>query len=440
VGHAFVTTSSKLIHNGYARALVALAVACAVLATVPPAGAHAAPKVRFGLTDDAWITDGPGTLGWRLRHLEAMGVQIVRYAVRWDQVAARKPARATDPRDPAYDWSTPDKVLRGLRRHHIEAIVQLVGTPSWANGGRTFNYAPTSRSTFAEFATAAAHRYSSVHRWLIWNEPNQVRWLRPTSAVVYTKRLLNPAYTAIHRVIPGAAVAGGGTAPRGATGGVSPILWLIRMARAHAKLDAYAHNPYPLNPHLETPYSGPCPGCATITMGTIGRLVRLVSHNFPRARIWLTEYGYQTNPPDPFLGVSPDLQARYASEGAYVAYRTPRVDVLIHFLYEDEPELGRFQSGLTTVSGARKPALAAFELPLAETRRRGTTTWLWGQLRAPGAGDDAVIERQAGSGWQVVARVRTHGSRIFRWRGRLAVGTVIRLRAGGLAGAPFPIE
>jgi hypothetical protein len=175
-------------------------------------------------------------------------------------------------------------------------------------------------------------------------------------------------------------------------------------------------------------------------MGTIERLVRLVARNFPRARIWLTEYGYQTNPPDPFLGVSPDLQARYASEGSYVAYRTARVDVLIHFLYADEPELGRFQSGLVTVKGVRKPALAAFELPLAETRRRGAITWLWGELRAPAAGKVAVIERQAGLGWQTVVRIRTHGRRIFAWHGRLPAGAVVRLRGGRLVGSPFPIE
>jgi len=47
----------------------------------------------------------------------------------------------------------------------------------------------------------------------------------------------------------------------------------------------------------------------TITMATINKLVSLVSRSFPRARIWLTEYGYQSNPPDKLLGVSLPLQA-----------------------------------------------------------------------------------------------------------------------------------
>ena len=61
-------------------------------------------------------------------------------------------------------------------------------------------------------------------------------------------KLLNPAYAALHAVVPGVAVAGGVTAPRGSTGGVSPVAWIRGMKAAGAHLDAYAHNPYPLNP------------------------------------------------------------------------------------------------------------------------------------------------------------------------------------------------
>ena len=249
--------------------------------------------------------------------------------------------------------------------------MQLNGAPTWANGGRPANYAPTSATTFRDFATAAATRYSWVKRWLIWNEPNQVRWLRPTSASVYTTRLLNPAYLAIHHVISGALVAGGGTAPRGSTGGVSPVAWLTGMRAAHARLDAYAHNPYPLDPKRESPFHGGCANCTTITMATINRLVSLVGRNFPRARIWLTEYGYQTNPPDRLLGVSPALQARYVGEASYVAYRTSRVDMLIHFLVRDEPNIARFQSGVLTLAGKAKPAYGAYQLPLARDRTHG---------------------------------------------------------------------
>ena len=415
---------------------IVLAIAAASLG-VPHA--RAASSVRYGLTDDAWLLDGGGTLESRLTQLDTLGVQVVRFSVRWDQVAPTRPAVPTDPADPAYVWGKNDAVLDGLRAHGISVVIQLVGTPAWANGGKAANVAPTSGTAFASFATAAANRYSWVKRWLIWNEPNQVRWLRPPSASVYTTRLLNPGYTAIHAAIPGAEVAGGGTAPRGSSGGVSPVAWILGMHAAHARLDAYAHNPYPLDPKRETPFKGGCAYCKTITMATIGKLVTLVTRNFGAARIWLTEYGYQSNPPDKFLGVSLALQARYIGEGAYAAYHTPRVDLLIHFLFQDEPNLARFQSGLVTLAGAQKPAFNAFELPLAEISRSRTTTSLWGELRAPAAGSSAELEQRVGTQWRPVAALGPNTSGFFHWSGTLARGTVVRVHSGAVVGASVTI-
>ena len=92
-------------------------------------------------------------------------------------------------------------MLNGLRGRGIPAVVGIVGSPSWANGGRTTNFAPGA-SSFAGFARAAATRYRWVRQWLMWNEPNQARWLRPTSPSVYVRQILNPGYAAIHAVIP----------------------------------------------------------------------------------------------------------------------------------------------------------------------------------------------------------------------------------------------
>jgi hypothetical protein len=419
-------------------ALVALATLVLIGAVATPR-ANAATGVKYGLTDDAWLLDGPGTLEQRLARLDLLGVRVVRFTVRWNEVAAKRPTVAKDPTDPAYDWAADDQVLDGLHAHGIDVVLQLVGTPSWANGERASNWAPLSASTFRSFATAAASRYPWVRRWLIWNEPNQVRWLRPTTPSIYSSRLLDPAYAAIHAQIRGAQVAGGGTAPRASTGGVSPVAWLTGMRRAHAHLDAYAHNPYPLNPKRESPFNGGCKGCATITMATISRLVVLVAHDFPHARIWLTEYGYQTNPPDPLLGVSFAQQARYESQGAYAAYRTPRVDLLIHFLYRDEPILSRFQSGIVTLANTPKPSFAAFELPFAQTARRGGRVSLWGQFRAPDAGSAGHIERKLLGRWRAVATVHRHAGGFFRWTGTLPRHAVVRLHAGAITGAPLTL-
>src|SRR5438552_18448869 len=64
-----------------ARLLGLLAVAaCALTAgAAHPAGARAASGIQFGLTDDAWLTDGPGTLDARLDKLQAIGVKVGRH-------------------------------------------------------------------------------------------------------------------------------------------------------------------------------------------------------------------------------------------------------------------------------------------------------------------------------------------------------------------------
>jgi hypothetical protein len=321
--------------------------------------ADASPYVQYGVQDDAWLLGGPGTFDERLDKVDALGVDLVRINIRWDQVAAKRPAQAASDVDPAYNWAAPDVLLEGLRARGIGAVVTLVGTPRWANGGRASNWAPKSASSFANFAYAAATRYPWVRRWVIWNEPNKYWQLRPTSPATYTKLLLNPAYAALKRANRANLVGGGVTAPRGGTGSMSPVDWIRGMDRAHARLDAYAHHPYPSSPR-ETPWSGGCAHCETITMADLERLLSEVRKNFGERRIWLTEYGYQTRPPDLTFGVSWALQAKYLAQAYAIARAHPRIDMMLWFLLRDEDRIDGWQSGLLTTTGKRKPAFEAF--------------------------------------------------------------------------------
>ena len=378
--------------------LLCALVLAALAANVSPASA--APGVQFGIQDDAWLVDGAGTLKHRLDLVQGLGVSIVRYTIHWDQVAPTRPTRALASNDPAYKWTAADEVLDGLHARGIDALVTLYGSPRWANGGRNANAPPTGTKTFADFAYAAAKRYPFVHKWTIWNEPNQNLYLAGTSPSLYVKTLLNPAYAAIHRANPRALVAGGVTAPRGNTHGYGPLAWVKGLGKAHAKLDAYAHNPYPTRPR-ETPLAGACGYCDVISMANLGRLTNQVRHYLGTKPIWLTEYGYQTNPPD-FFGVAPTLQASYIGEAAMRAYQLSGVSLLIQYLLKDEPQLDRFQTGLFTVHGTPKPAYSAFRFPLAQVSRRGTRTALWGQIR-PGEGLRTYrLEVSNGSRWRWV--------------------------------------
>jgi hypothetical protein len=383
------------------------------------APAQASPYIRYGLQDDAWLVYGPGTLDERIAELDRIGVELVRFTINWHEVEKVRGKRS---------WGSADSVLEGLREHGIAAVVTLYGSPRWANGGRSPNWVPTSGSTFAAFAAAAANRYPWVKLWLVWNEPNQRRWLRPTTPQAYVTKLLNPAYAAIHRVSPGAKVGGGVTAPRGSTAGVSPVAWIRGMGKTKARLDAYAHNPYPLRP-LETPWTDGCDHCETITMATLERLQREVARAFGSGkRIWLTEYGYQTNPPDGSLGVSKTLQARYVGEAAYRAFVARNVDMLIHYLYKDEPDIGRWQSGYVAVGGRVKLSYRAAQLPLAQVSRTGLRTVLWGQVRLGRGSQRYVLQQFQDGRWRSVGGIQGTTPRGFLRRTvRAGSGAIFRL-------------
>lgn len=397
------------------RLILAIGALCALL------GAFASPStaasgVRFGIQDDAWLVHGTGTLESRLGRLDALGVDVVRFNLHWNEIEATRGSP---------DWTGSDAVLRGLRAHRIGAVVGLVGSPGWANGGKPPNYAPTA-AAFAAFARAAATRYPWVREWLVWNEPNQSRWLIPTSPAVYVRSLLNPAYAAIHAAIPGAKVAGGVTAPRAGSAGVSPVAWIRGMRAAHARLDAYAHHPYPARPS-DTPFAGGCThaGCETITMATIERLLTEVGRAFGPKRIWLTEYAYQTGPG----GVSQQRQAALLGEGALRAFKVPRVDLLIHYLVVDEPTVARFQSGLYLLSGAPKLASLSFPFPLAQAGRSGGEVVLWGQIRPrTGRQEYRLQVRSGGGAWRFVgATRRTTGRGYLSASITVARGSLVRL-------------
>jgi len=388
--------------------LVTVALA-ATAATAP-----ASPKAQYGVQDDAWLQVG-STMMWsldeRLAMLDQLGVDVVRYTLRWDHIALSRPQKPANPDDPAYDWSPSDALLAGLQAHGIEVVLTVWGTPGWASGRQKPNWAPKSPSALALFATAAAKRYPWVHKWEIWNEPNQLGGLYPNSPRLYVQRLLNPAVAALHAADPRNVVAGGATSPRATRTALSAVAFMSGMRRAGARFDVYSHHPYPRwfgRGRPETPLQTlPC--TRWLTMASLQCLLRDVTRNFGPKHVWLTEYAYKTNPPDRYRGVAPALQARYLGEAARRVYQAPRVDLLINFLIRDEPVVGRWSSGFFTARDVIKPSFFAFMLPLAEVSRRGSATTLWGQVRPRSGPQPYLLQRQRRGRWLPVGGVTISG-------------------------------
>jgi hypothetical protein len=165
---------------------------------------------------------------------------------------------------------------------------------------------------------------------------------------------------------------------------IASVAFMRGMHQARARLDAYSHHPYPVT-RGERPSGfarGACRYCkGVLTLASLPVLLREVKQDFGAKRIWLTEYGYQTDS----FGVSKKVQAQYLAEAALRAKSARYVDVLIHFVVRDEPQLSGWQSGLVTRSGVLKPSFNSFMLPITQAGRRGLRTTIWGQVR-PGSG------------------------------------------------------
>jgi hypothetical protein len=388
------------------RIQLAAVVGVLFLALMAPVGASASAHVQYGVQDDAWLLYGPEAPAKRIQILRRLGVDVVRLTLRWDTVAQSVPTDPRDPDDPAYDWELYDSILERLRAAHISVLLSLWGTPPWANDEQEPNYLPRDATALASFAYAASKRYPWIGRWTVWNEPNVRLFLIPNSPRLYVTRLLNPTYRALKSANRRNLVAGGVTSPRKTPSGVSPMAWIRGMRAAHALLDAYAQNPYPVRPG-ETPSSGGCWRCTEITMATLPKLIAEVKRRFgTRTRIWLTEYGYNSKPPSKWLGVSNSLQARYVGEAALRAYLAPRVDLLIHFLVRDEPNARRWTSGFYTSRGRVKPSFYAYSLPFAQVSRRGKRATVWGQVRPRTGRQPYRLQKFSGGRWNWMGRTQ----------------------------------
>ena len=369
------------------RLRVMVAALAVALLCVPTAGA--ARGMLVGLLDEAALYDEPTSV---FPLMEQARTQVLRLNLYWGGrigVADRRPARATDPADPAYDWTLYDRTVNFAAQHKIRILFSIYGTPAWANGGAGLNVPPRAIADLNNFAYAAAKRYSGLYPasdgralppvklWMAWNEPNLPiglkqqyrrvggRWVMQ-SAIDYTK-ICNAIYGGVHRtLIRGEKVACGATAPRGnnsptsARPTIAPLAFMRGLKTAGLrKFDAYAHHPY-YGRKTGTPSTKP--SATAVTMGNINTLIAELTRLWGNKRLWITEYGYQTNPPDRAFGVTYAKQAAWMKQAYAMARKNPRIDMMLWFLLRDEPRLGGWQSGLLTRTGQKKPAFNVFRL------------------------------------------------------------------------------
>lgn len=300
-----------------------------------------------------------------------------------------------------------------------------------------------------------------VDYWSIWNEPNQGAWLAPqwegtgASATEASPRryrvALAGAWAALEatgHTVETDTILVGDTAPQGlatvksVASAMSPVDFINRLycldddlqilkgadAKAHDcaekpdpaafvtsnpalfQMTGYAHHPYELG---FKPDRAPDRPKKNVTMANLGLLTDQLDRMMARYQVkrssvplYLTEYGYQTNPPDA-LGVTLNEQAAYINEGEYIAWRNKRVRTLSQFLLVDDAPIpgttkkdkwsSSFQTGLrfgpeSGREGRAKPALNAYRVAFFLPQRKVSSKRVlkvWGRVR-PGSGKRKV--------------------------------------------------
>jgi hypothetical protein len=313
-----------------------------------------------------------------------------------------------------------------------------------------------------------------VSTWGIWNEPNEGSWLNPQYrqlshhriqlvAPLLYRRLVDAGWSGLRAsghsndtVLIGETASGGITRPldfvrglycvnssnRPLRGGAASALGCptsgsrSAFVAAHPGLfgaTGFAHHPYSFDQPPSRPIA--LPGVISLANlgqleGELNRLVALDGQPRPGGvPLYLTEFGYKSNPPNPFVHTSLAQQAAWLNQGEYMSWSYPYVHALAQFeLVDTGPNpayaagtrkyWSTFQSGLIETNGKYKPSYAAYRLPIwVPNPHHSSRVTVWGQLRPANHQtlQFAVIEyRPRGShSFQQLREVQTASSQGF---------------------------
>lgn len=387
--------------------------------------------------------------------VDQVKVSLVWWLVAPDADSSRRPNfDASNPGAYSYGaWTRYDRIDREARKLGLKVSFLIVPpSPAWAippanyRQGEALGHAPDP-ADLRQFVQAAGQRYSGhydglprVSSWEIWNEPNFPAWLSPHYRELPDGRreylqpalyrgLVDAAWQGLqdsgHSPVSDTILIGETVSPGVLTGaqfdrGLYCVGSNLRPLRGSAAAEfgcptsgspapfaganpalfaasGFAYHPYSFNiaPDVSYPVRG------WISMDNLGSLEHLLNGAFSAygkrraggVPIYLTEFGYESNPPNPYVKNSTTQQATWLNEAEYMAWSDPYVRSLNQFeLIDSAPRAntkpgsraywGTFQTGLEFLGGRPKPALDAFRLPIwLPDPRHGSSVPVWGQLR-----------------------------------------------------------
>ena len=476
------------------RVLALAAVALLAGGVAAPTPVAAAGRQLTILQDDFLAVHSNDA--YRVRLLDearALGVDVVKVQLLWREVApaansSRKPR--VDLRNPAnynfarFDAFVRDAVARGLRPY-----IAIGGqAPRWAAKGtkaQPGSWRPDP-SAYRDFVYAVGRRYSGAYPgiprvtiWSAWNEPNLRSWLGPqrsSSGVPLAPTIYRRLYSAFvagleasghgrDTLLFGELVPFGSSSRRSPTR-ISPLEFLREMfcldsryrqyrgraAKARGcgrvgrlKTSGIAYHPYVPRGGIY----GRLPSRDDAAIAQLSRLARTLDGLARRGKlpkrlpIWITEFGFQTNPPDPYQFPIARVPG-YMDESEWLAFRNSRVVSYSQYVLLDEaPRASRsrvvrwsgFQQGLRFHDGREKPGVyLAFRFPVFVREYARGKVEVFGRTRPQRPGAVVEIAVSSGRSYRVAARTRVNRYGYFRKTLRVTNATKrkFRIRAAGL--------
>jgi hypothetical protein len=303
-----------------------------------------APRALLvGVDDDTlkWTADPVGVVRWQ----RTLGAEAVRVWVPWQGERTPNATRVVE-----------------LQRAEQAAQRTTVVLAVFGFAHDTPRTARTQRR-FCGYARAALALVPDARGVVVWNEANSRTYWNGT-ATEY-EQLLARCYDVLHRrgltVLDSTASA---HAPEAFLQAVYSAY--RRSGRMQPLVDAFGHNPYPLN-SAEPP--GATHRAGFVGEGDYARLVRAL-RPFGAPAIWYLEDGFQSVVPRSLRAryggrenvptLSAVVQAEHLRAAIALAACQPQVHAFFNFELVDESRLAGWQSGLIWRGVHRKPAARAF--------------------------------------------------------------------------------
>ena len=354
--------------------------------------------MKIGFADTLYSSSKENTREKWFDNSRRAGASIARIDAFWRSIAPSKPLTPTNPNDPAYNWGTLDGAVADANAAGLDPLLTVSLAPSWAEGpNRPGSAAPGTwkpdADAYGDFARALATRYGSqVRYYQAWNEPNIFSFLNPqyeggelVGSDIY-RRLLNAFYDNVNAVDGTAKVISAGTAPYGDEPGgrrTRPLTFIRDLlclnaqnepspsCNTKAKFDALAHHPINTTGGPKVSAAHPDDVSTPDVKNVVKALRKAEQARTPatdgRHDVWLTEFWWETNPPDACTGVPVKTQKHWIGQ-ALRSFERQGASVAINYLIRDQKYnrdtgCGRttFQTGAFFDNGKKKPSFRAFK-------------------------------------------------------------------------------